>query len=95
MTDVKARQMATTVGRRGGHARGKRVTAADRSRVAALAGRARQRAPDAARRIIDTLEYAAAVRELRTRTREVKRMKTIKGRLPGVYPDKGSIVGRR
>jgi hypothetical protein len=57
--------------------------------------RARQRAPDAAGRIINTLKYAAAVRELGTPTREVKRMKTSKGRLPGVYPDKGSIVGRR
>jgi hypothetical protein len=93
MADVKARQVAP--GRRGGYARTKRLTAADRSRIAALGGRARQRAPDAARRIIDTLEYAAAVRELDPRTREVKRMKTVKGRLPGIYPDKGSTFERR
>jgi hypothetical protein len=95
MTEVKARQMTKAPGRRAGHARAQRLTAADRSRIAALGGRSRQRAPDAARRIVDTLEYAAAVRELGTRTRKVKRMKTSKGRLPGIYPDKGSIVGRR
>jgi hypothetical protein len=41
-----------------------------------------------ARRIADNLRYAAAVLELRGATREVLRMKTFTGRLPGLYPDR-------
>jgi hypothetical protein len=41
----------------------------------------------AARRIVDTLRYAAAVRELRGPGAEIERTSSSAGPLPGLYPD--------
>lgn len=79
--------MAQELGRRGGQARARRLTAAQRSRIASLGGEARRRSLEAARRIADNLSYAAAARELRGRQRRVTRMKTFGGPLPGIYRD--------
>ena len=80
--------MARAMGRRGGRARAKRLSAERRRQIASLGGRARHRSFLVARRIVDNLRYAAVVLELRGGPRKVLRMKTCRGRLPGLYPDR-------
>ena len=77
--------MARTMGRRGGKARARRLSAERRRQIAAMGAQARQRSLQAARRIADNLAYAAAVLELQGGPRKVRRMKTFSGRLPGIY----------
>jgi len=84
---MDVREMARMMGRRGGRARARRLSAERRRQIASLGGRARQRSLQAARRIVDNLRYAAAVLELRGGAPKVLRMKTFSGRLPGLYPD--------
>jgi hypothetical protein len=79
--------MARAMGRRGGQARARRLSAERRRQIASLGGRARHRSLLAARRIADNLRYAAAVLELRGGPPQVLRVKTFTGRLPGLYPD--------
>ena len=79
--------MARALGRRGGRARARTLTADERRRIAALGGAARRRSLDAARRLAANFVYAAVVRELRPPP-PVERMKSFSGRLPGVYPDR-------
>lgn len=86
---VSRREMARELGRRGGQARARRLTAAERSRVASLGGTARRQSLDAARRLADNFAYAAAVGELRRRDSAVMRVTTFRGRLPGLYRDDG------
>jgi hypothetical protein len=80
--------MARLLGQRGGQARAARLSADDRRRIASLGGESRRRSLQAVRRITDNLQYAAAAVELRGRPRGVTRMKTFKGPLPGIYPDR-------
>jgi hypothetical protein len=80
--------MAKALGRRGGRARATRLSAAERSRIASLGADARRRSLQAARRIADNFRYAATAIELRGRPRDVTRMKTFTGPLPGIYPDR-------
>jgi hypothetical protein len=82
--DVRA--MARAMGRRGGRARAKRLAPEQRRRIASLGGRARHRSLVVARRIVENLRYAAAVVELQGGRREVVRVRTFSGRLPGLYP---------
>ena len=84
---MDVREMARMMGRRGGRARARRLSAERRRQIASLGGRARHRSVQAARRIVDNLRYAAAVLELQGGTPRVLRMKTLSGRLPGLYPD--------
>jgi hypothetical protein len=79
------REMARALGRRGGRVRAVRLTAEDKARIAALGGQARARSLRAARRLVENLQYAAALRELRG-PRPVARLSTFQGRLPGIYP---------
>ena len=79
--------MARMMGRRGGRARARRLSAERRRQIASLGGQARHRSLQAARRIADNLAYAAAVLELRGGPPKVRRMKTFNGRLPGLYGD--------
>ena len=79
-------EMAKALGRRGGRARGKRLSAADKKRIASLGGKARFRSIQATRRIVDNLRYATVVSDLRRRSTNVKRLKTFGGPLPGIYP---------
>lgn len=83
---MNTREMAKQLGRRGGRARARRLTAAERRRVASLGGKARLRSIEAARRITDNFAYAAAVDELGRPTGAVARVTTFSGRLPGIYP---------
>ena len=78
--------MARMMGRRGGRARARRLSAAARRSIASLGGPARRRSLAAARRIADNLRYAAAVRELRGGSPGILRMKSFRGPLPGLYP---------
>jgi hypothetical protein len=83
--DVRA--VARAMGRRGGQARARRLSAERRREIASLGGRARHRSLLVARRIADNLLYAAAALELQGGRPELLRMRTFTGRLPGLYPD--------
>jgi hypothetical protein len=52
-----------------------------------MGGEARSQSLLAARRIIENLRYASAVHELGGRHPAIRRVKTCRGRLPGLYPD--------
>ena len=78
--------MARALGRRGGRARGTRLSAADKKRIASLGGKARQRSLQAARHIADNFRYVAALDELRGQPTTVRRLSAFAGPLPGIYP---------
>ena len=84
--DVTRSEMARVLGRRGGQARRRRLSAADRQRIASLGGRARARSLLAASRIADNLRYAAVLDDLRGRSATVRRLTSFAGPLPGIYP---------
>lgn len=84
---MDVREAARAMGRRGGRARARRLTAERRRQIASLGGRARQRSLLVARRIDENLRYAAAVLELRGAPPTVLRVKAFRGPLPGIYPD--------
>ena len=84
--DVNASEMARALGRRGGRARGKRLSATERKRIASLGGKARRESLQAARRIADNFRYAAALGDLRGQPMSVRRLTTFAGPLPGIYP---------
>lgn len=83
---MNAQEMARLLGRRGGRARAKKLSAEERRRIAALGGQARRRSYEAARHIIDNFRYLDAVIELQGGPPHVVRMKAFKGPLPGIYP---------
>jgi len=85
---MDARDIARLLGRRGGQARARRLDEAERKRIASLGGKARVRSLATARRVVQNLEYAAAVAELQRQPRKVTRLKTFTERLPGIYPRK-------
>jgi len=84
---MKLQEMARLMGRRGGKARARRLSAERRRQIASLGGQARHRSLQAARRIDENVAYAAAVLELRGGPPKVRRMKMFGGRLPGLYRD--------
>ena len=90
MEGMNASEMATALGRRGGRARSKRLSAADKKRIASLGGKARLLSIQASRRIVDNLRYAAVVSDLRTQPTNVRRLRTFDGPLPGIYPARSS-----
>ena len=78
--------MARVLGRRGGQARAKRLSEADRKRIASLGGHARRQSLQAARRIVDNSRYAAVLGDLRRQATAVARLSAFAGPLPGIYP---------
>ena len=74
--------MARALGRRGGRARARRLSAAERKAIAALGGVARRESFLAAARLTDNLRYVAAIRELAPPPR-VERVSVCRGPLPG------------
>ena len=82
---MSTRDAARELGRRGGHARARRLSREERQRIASLGGQARRHSLELARRITDNLRYAATVVELQGRP-DVVRVKAFKGPLPGLYP---------
>ncbi len=83
---MNASQMARRLGRRGGRARGKRLSAVEKKRIASLGGKARRESLQAARRITDNFRYAAVLGELRGQSTPVRRLSAFAGPLPGIYP---------
>ena len=83
---MNATEMARALGRKGGRARGRRLSAAERKRIASLGGKARAQSLQAARRIADNFRYAAAVEGLRGHPAAVRRLSAFAGPLPGIYP---------
>ena len=83
---MNASVMARALGRRGGRARGKRLSLAEKKRIASLGGQARRQSLQAARRIADNFRYAAVLGELRGQPPTVRRLSTFAGPLPGIYP---------
>ncbi|MGH9410387.1 MAG: hypothetical protein ACRD1V_13140 [Vicinamibacterales bacterium] len=77
--------MARLLGRRGGLARGRRLSPEVRKRIASLGGHARRESIEAARRLVDNFRYAAAVDALRGGLPPVRRLSRGHGRLPGLY----------
>jgi len=83
---MNASEMARALGRRGGRARSKRLSAAEKKRIASLGGKARFQSIQATRRIVDNLRYAAVVSDLRRKPTNVRRLRAFGGPLPGIYP---------
>jgi hypothetical protein len=82
---MNARQIAGILGRRGGRSRARRLSEAEKRRIATLGGRARALSLEAARRIDANLRYAATVELLRGSVHPIVRMKRFGGPLPGIY----------
>jgi len=80
---VTPTDIARALGRRGGLARGKRLSGAQKARIASMGARARIESLGIARRMIANFRYAEAVRALRGAPR-VKRVSRFTGRLPDV-----------
>jgi hypothetical protein len=81
---MNARDIARTLGRRGGRARARNLTADERRQIAALGGAARRRSLELAQRHADNFAYAAMVLELQPPPR-VERVRNFSGPLPGIY----------
>jgi hypothetical protein len=79
--------LARALGRLGGQSRARRLTPADKTRIASLGGHARRESLHAARRIADNFQYLAVVHELRPAP-PVKRLRECRAPLPGLYRPK-------
>lgn len=82
---MNAQEMAKALGSRGGQARARRLSGAERKRIASVGGHARRRSLEAERHLIHNFRYAAVVLELQGGPPAVMRMKTLEGPLPGIY----------
>lgn len=87
---MNASEMARVLGRRGGRARGQRLSAAEKKRIASLGGKARFQSIQATRRVVDNLRYAAVVSDLSRTPTTVRRLRAFAGPLPGIYPSGSS-----
>ena len=81
-------EIARVMGQRGGRTRARRLPAERRREIAALGGHARRESLLVTRRIVETLRYAAAAEELRGGRPPVRRAGSVRGPLPGLYPDR-------
>ena len=77
--------IARLLGRRGGLARGRRLSSDTKKQIASLGGHARRESIEAARRIADNFRYVQAVEALRGGVPPVRRSSRATGRLPGFY----------
>ena len=84
---MNPRAIARALGRRGGRVRAARLSAARKTQIASLGGRARAISLDVARRIDENFRYAEAVRELRGPSGNTGKSRADR-RLPGIYPSK-------
>jgi hypothetical protein len=80
--------MARALGRSGGRARARRLTADERRHIASQGGDARALSMAARRRIAANFRFAAAVDQLRGHRTVVRRVKRCDGPLPGIYPNR-------
>ena len=83
---MNASEMAKALGRRGGRARARRLSVAEKKRIASLGGKARRQSLQAARRIADNFRYGAVLGDLRGQPTTVRRQLSCAGPLPGIYP---------
>jgi hypothetical protein len=83
---VNTSSIARLLGRRGGLARGRRLSVEARRNIASAGGRARRESIEAARRIVTNLRYAETVRRLRRDPSRVVSRATATAPLPGLYP---------
>jgi hypothetical protein len=77
--------LAKIPGRLGGRARAKRLSVEHKKKIASLGGRSRSKSLQAARRIVENFLYVAAIRDLAGKSYKIRRVKTFKNRLPGIY----------
>ena len=82
---MNTRDMAKALGRRGGQARARRLSAEERRRIASLGGHARRSSREAEQRMVVDFRYAAMVRELQGGPPAIERVSTFDGPLPGIY----------
>jgi hypothetical protein len=75
--------MARALGSKGGKARAKRLSPAEKRRIAALGGRARALSIHAVRRVAENFRYVDALAALRPRPK-VQRLRNYTGPLPGI-----------
>jgi len=78
-------EIARVLGRRGGRARARRLSAAQKRTIAALGAQARLHSLKAAEYIAANFRYAEAVRQLGGESTRIKRVHRFTGRLPGIY----------
>jgi hypothetical protein len=83
---MNATEISRALGRKGGRARRKQLSEAEKKRIASLGDKARLRSLQAARRIADNFRYAAVVDGLKGQPAAVRRMSACAGPLPGIYP---------
>lgn len=81
---MNRRDILREMGRQGGQARAKRLSAMQRKKIASQGGRLRARSLQAARRIKQNFQYLDAVLEL-TGPPRVKRLSDFKAHLPGSH----------
>lgn len=77
-------EAARVLGRKGGQSRARRLSVAEKKRIASLGGNARRQSLEAARRIADNFRYAEMFGEFRGAP-AVTRLRAFAGRLPGIY----------
>lgn len=82
---MKTQDIAKVLGQRGGRARAKRLSAADKKRIASLGGQARAESFLLKHRIARNFHYVTALRELAGRSYKIKRVKNTRERLPEIY----------
>jgi hypothetical protein len=94
---MNPQQMAKLLGRRGGQARARKLSDAERRRIASLGGHARRQSLEAAGRVIANLNYLEMVLELQGGRPAVTAMKSFSGTLPGIYARASALKrpGRR
>lgn len=79
------RSIAKALGKRGGLARAKRLSAAQKKAIASHGGRARAKSLLATRRVRENFEYLNAVIALQGKPKPIKSVSTYNGPLPGHY----------
>ena len=77
--------IAKTLGRLGGLARAKRLSATHKKKIASQGGKARAESIRLKKCIEENFKYVAAIQELQGGPMKVKRVKTCTHRLPGHY----------
>ena len=81
---MSIQSFAKALGRKGGLARAKRLSAEKRKSIASLGGRARSESFEIARRIKENFRYVSAVQAL-AGVPKVRSLKTARNQLPGTY----------
>jgi hypothetical protein len=82
---MNASEMARALGRKGGRARARRLSAAERKRIASTGGHARARSLRTARRIAENFRHVRVLEMLRPRPASIRRLSEVRGALPGIY----------